>query len=121
MVFPLPSKDPIVREKSTYKMAQAFGIDKNKEDEDLISSLKTTAMAVSENLHKDAGDFEDVEADSILAPSVRFPFRPHSFSLFDSGRTQGCRGLRIGESSFSCQFARKIFFKLISSASMDFF
>lgn len=110
-------------------MAQAFGIDKNKEDDDLIrfasrcpfstartshteanppppssfprpprSSLKTTALAVSENLNrKDAGDFENVEPDSILAPSVRFPFRPQSFSLFDSGRTQSCRGLRIGE------------------------
>lgn len=36
VVFPIPSKDPICREKSTYKMAKAFGVGNCKEDDDLI-------------------------------------------------------------------------------------
>lgn len=68
---------------------------------------------MSENLNrKDAGDFENVEPDSILAPSVRFPFRPQSFSLFDSGRTQSCRGLRIGENFVSSATPAKFNFIL---------
>jgi hypothetical protein len=62
-----------------------------------FSSLKETAMSVSETLHtQDAHDFEPMHKSHVMQPSVRFPFRaPQSIRTLFKGSTQICRGLRV--------------------------